>query len=840
MLTFLPGSQVLAFAGLAAAAAPLVIHLLNRQRYRLLDWAAMDFLLEAASRSRSLLQLRDVLLLVLRTAAVALFGLAIARPYFASRAGAAAGGGAVHAVVVVDNSLSMGRERLGGDGTTQLLDDARARAKEFVGRLPPGSRISVLPLCGPAGSFSFDPRRSVEDAEEAIDAIKVVDRAGPAALAIDMASRALALAPDLQDKRVVFIGDQQGVNWPADAATLAAVGEEAGADGGAAKSDGMQVVSVRPPDSDNTWVESLRLEDGIGDLETAARFTAVIRHQGTAPRPGVQVTLSIDGTDVATETVDLEPGQAREVMFAHQFDTAPAADRPAMVTVQAALPPDRLPGDDSRSIVVPVVASLPVVFADQFGSGGEQPRLNRYGETRHLRRLLAPIVARSADSKALIDVRHVRVEQVDRDLLADVRLAVVAGARAPGEVVPVLREFVEQGGRLVIAAGADFDVEEWNATGWDDGAGVLPLPLTGTVGRLPDEADELRPFMLDWKSMKDQSLFRVPGATEEELADLYETPLFFKAVTSGAAASDLATIAAADVRRAGEQRAERSELTEKISRLTRLEAQGQARAEDRDSLRQAREAFERLTPTWLTWTERQAREPPDEQLGPRILAAFEGGEPYLVSRRIGRGEVVWVSSGLFSPWNNLPRTNAMLLFDRLLRSLLADTLPNLTVDTADQYTLPLPASSRRDTVRVTRPDGSTESLPIEALGGDAYGVTLRDMTQRGVYTLVGTRPDLADKDKRESTAWKLPLAANGPARESQPELLDAATFAARAGARDDFRWVDAGTPISVDGARVSGQGSWWWLLLAALGCLVAENVVLARSNREAVSAGGAT
>ena len=837
MLTFLPGSQVLALAGLAAAAAPLVIHLLNRQRYRLLDWAAMDFLLEAASRSRSLLQLRDLLLLLLRTAAVALFGLAIARPYFASRAGAAAGGGAVHAVVVVDNSLSMGRERLGGDGTTQLLDDARARAKEFVGRLPPGSRISVLPLCGPAGSFSFDPRRSVEDAEEAIDAIKVVDRAGSAALAIDMASRAQALAPDLQDKRVVFIGDQQGVNWPADASTLAAVGEDA-ADGTEARSDGMQVVSVRPPDSDNTWIESLRLEDGIGDLEAPARFVAVVRHQGAASRPAVQVKLSIDGADVATETVDLVPGQAREVLFSYQFDTAPAADRPALATAQASLPPDRLPGDDSRSIVVPVVASLPVVFADQFGSGAEQPRLNRYGETRHLRRLLAPVVARAADAKALVDVRHVRVEQIDRDLLADVRLAVIAGARAPGDTVPVLREFVEQGGRLVIAAGAEFDVEEWNAAGWDDGAGILPLPLTGTKGRLPDEAEELRPFTLDWKSMKDQTLFRVPGVTEEELADLYETPLFFKAVTSGAV-SDLASIAAADVRRAVERRDERDRLAEKIARLARLESQGQLRAEDREALRQAREALERLTPAWLTWADLEAREPPDEQLGPRILAAFEGGEPYLVSRRIGRGQVVWVSSGLFSPWNNLPRTNAMLIFDRLLRSLLAETLPSLTVETGDQYTLPLPASSRRDTVRVTRPDGATESLPIEALGGDTYGVTLRDMTQRGVYTLVGTRPDLGDKAQRETTAWKLPLAANGPARESQPELLDAASFAAGLGGRDDFRWVDAGAPISVDGARVSGQGSWWWLLLAALGCLVAENVVLARSNREAAAGGNA-
>lgn len=837
MLTFLPGSQVLALAGLAAAAAPLVIHLLNRQRYRLLDWAAMDFLLEASSRSRSLLQLRDLLLLALRTAAVALFGLAVARPYFASRAGTAAGGGAVHAVLVVDNSLSMGRERLGGGGTTQLLDDAKARAREFVGRLPPGSRISVLPLCGPAGSFSFDPRRSSEDAEEAIDAIRVVDRAGPAALAIDMASRAVALAPDLPDKRVVFIGDQQGVNWPADASTLAAVGEDAGADVAEARADGMQVVSVRPPDGDNTWVESLRLEDGIGDLETPARFTALVRHEGAAPRPGVQVTLAIDGADVATETVDLEPGQAREVLFSHQFDTAAPADRPSMVTVRASLPPDRLPGDDSRSIVVPVVASLPVVFADQLGSGGEQPRLNRYGETRHLRRLLAPVVARTGDGRALVDVRHVRVEQVDRDLLADVRLAVIAGARTPGELVPVLREFVEQGGRLVIAAGADFDAEEWNSSGWADGEGILPLPLTGTMGRLPDESEELRPFMLDWKTMKDQALFRVPGATEEELADLYETPLFFKAVTSGAV-PDLAALAAADVRRAAERRDGRKALEERISQLVRLESQGQARAEDREALRQARESLERIRPAWLTWPEREAAEPPDEQLGPRILATFAGGEPYLVSRRIGHGQVVWVSSGLFSPWNNLPRTNAMLLFDRLLRSLLAETLPNLTVDTADQFTLPLPAANRRDTVRVTRPDGSTESLSIEALGGDAYGVTLRDMTQRGVYTLAGTRPDLADREKREAPVWKLPLAANGPARESQPGVLDAAAFAARARGRDDFRWVDAGAPISVDGARVSGQGSWWWLLLAALGCLVAENVVLARSNREAAPAGG--
>jgi len=829
MLTFLPGSQALALAGLVAAAAPLIIHLLNRRRYRLVDWAAMDFLLEASSRSRSLLQLRDILLLALRTAAVALFGLAIARPFFTSRAGAKAGNGPVHAVLVIDNSLSMGREKLGG---TTLLADAQARAREFAAELPAGSRVSVVPLCGPEGGFSFDPRRTPEDVEEAINAITVVDRGGGAAAAADLAARAAKLAPDLPDKRVVFIGDQQVVNWPGDAATLVTQAE-----GGAF--EGMQVVPVPATDRDNTWIESLTLEDGIGDTETPAVFTALVRHEGAAGRPAVPVALSVDGVEVATQVIDLEPGQSREVTFIHQFDSAASADRPAFSTARVSLPADALPGDDTRSLVVPVVASLPVVFADQYGAEGEQPRQNRYGETRHLRRLLAPLTERGGDQKHLVAVRHVRLDQIDRDLLADVRLVVVAGVRSPGEVVPVLREFVAQGGQLVIAAGAEFDADEWQSGGWRDGLGILPLPLTGTVGSLPDEARELAPFQLDWKGMRDAALFRVPGTPDDELEALYGTPIFFQAVTADATPDTLAAIARADVERSEAEEKERSAAAAEVNRLTAIESQGRASAADREALKQARERLAALAPGWLSWVDRDATAPPAGRLGPRVLATFDNGVPFLVTRPIGRGRVVWVASGLFSPWNTLPRTNAMLLCDRLLRSLLADTLPVLTVETADRYVLPLAAGDRRATVSVRRPDGTTESLQVEALGGDTYGVTLRDVTQRGIYTFTATKPDLGDREGRETTVWTRPLAANGPARESQPQLLDASSFAERVAGGDTFRWVAPDARISVDGARIGGQGSWWWLLLAALGCLVAENVVLARTNQEAATPGEA-
>lgn len=834
MLAFPPGSLPLAIAGLAAAAAPVVIHILNRQRFRVLDWAAMDFLLEAASRSRSLLQLRDILLLLLRTAAVALFGLAIARPFLAARAGAAAGGGPVHAIVVIDNSLSMGREKLGGDKT--LLDDARLRAQQFIERLPPGSRTSVIPLCGPAGTFSFDARRGAEDTKEALDAITVVDRPGSAAAVVDLAARAAQLAADLPDKRVVFIGDQQAVTWPSDAGSLLA--KETGADGQGLRFDGIQVVQVAPDSTDNTWVESLRLEDGVADLNAPAIFTAVIRHAGAAPRPGVRVSLSVDGDQVAGTTVDLEPGQTREVSFTHEFHAVPAEGRPAFAPATVSLPPDRVPGDDTRSVVAPVLAAVPVVFVDQTGASDENPRLNRYGETRHLRRLLAPLVAGEEARRNLVQVRHIKIDALDREALSDARLVVIAGVPEPGPAVAMLREFVAQGGRLVIAAGGDFDADAWNAAGWLDGRGILPVPLAGPIGQLPDAAIDIKPFFLDWKTMKDEPLFRLSGTPEDELADLYESPVFFQAVASDADASKVAQIAAADVARATEEQVERSRLAGEVTRLTELESRGRATPADREALRQAREQLEALSPTWLSWAAAAESDSPPKPQGPRVLAAFDNGLPFLVSRQIGHGEVVWVSSGLFSPWNTLPKTNAILLFDRLLRSLLATTLPDLNVATADQFTIPLGSGDRRADMRLIRPGEREESLAVEALGGDAYGVTIRDMTARGVYTIVASKADLADRDRRDMVLWDRPLAANGEARESEPGVLTAASFAAKTGDSDAFRWVDRDAPISVDGARVSGQGSWWWLLVAALGCLVAENTLLARMN--APAAEGAT
>jgi len=773
MIAFPPGALPLAIAGVSAAAAPILIHLFNRARYREVDWGAMEFLLEAAKRSRSLLRFRDLWLLVLRSVAVVLFGLAVARPFLRFDAAAGAAGGPVHAMIVIDNSMSMGRTRLGG---TTLLDDAKARAKECLTNLPAGSRTTVMPLCGPAGSYSLDPLRTQEDAVEAVEAIRCVDRAGTVAQALDLATQAAERAPDLAAKRIVFIGDQQIAAWPGDAQTLLASGE---GQPGRPPLD-LQAVAVAVPETDNTWVESFAVTDGVADVELPATLTAVIRHEGSEPRRHVQVSLTIDAAEVATETVDLEPGQAREVTFSHLFDATVEPGRPAFVAATVSLPADAVPQDDRRGLVVPVVAALPAVFVDQFGAAGEDVRRGRLGETRSLRRLLAPVTSRDVLQKQLVKVRHATIEKLDEETLSGAVLAVVAGIRGPGAAVPLLRSFVEQGGQLVIAAGGDFDAAEWTSAAWLDGAGILPAPLAGTTGRLPDEAGRLDPRRLAWNSMRDEPLFRVPDVPADELADLYGGPLFFKTVDTDMAGAGL-------------------------------------------------ENFE------------------NPALRPRVLAAFDDGTPFLVTRRIGKGSVAWLATGLTGPWNTLAKTNALLLCDRLLRGMLADTLPVHTIPSADRFTLPVAAADRRATLTLSRPDehGNSselvESLTVEALGGDAYGVTLRDIDRRGIYVVTATAArDAASsapggRDTVGEVLWRQHLAVNGPARESEPAVFDARSFKVRHADVEGLRWIGPDERIEFSGARVFGHDAWWWLLLVCMGCLVGESCLLARPREQAAA-----
>src|SRR3954466_5208376 len=78
-LAVLFASPLGALATLAAAASvPVVIHLLKRRRYRIVDWAAMRFLLAARRQNVRRLRVEQLLLLAIRIMLVVLLVTAMA------------------------------------------------------------------------------------------------------------------------------------------------------------------------------------------------------------------------------------------------------------------------------------------------------------------------------------------------------------------------------------------------------------------------------------------------------------------------------------------------------------------------------------------------------------------------------------------------------------------------------------------------------------------------------------------------------------------------------------------------------------------------------------------
>src|SRR5436190_1809342 len=100
-----------ALAGLALASIPIIIHILNRRRFKIVNWAAMEFLLRAMRQNRRRLRFEQWILLATRCLLVLLLGMALARPLGCENAAIALmGGRAGMSVIVIDNSYSSAYE----------------------------------------------------------------------------------------------------------------------------------------------------------------------------------------------------------------------------------------------------------------------------------------------------------------------------------------------------------------------------------------------------------------------------------------------------------------------------------------------------------------------------------------------------------------------------------------------------------------------------------------------------------------------------------------------------------------------------------------------------------
>lgn len=482
----------------AAVAVPILIHLLNRRRFRRVSWAAMRFLQASLEKNRRRMELEEWLLLALRCLIVALLALALARP--ALRAAASfLGTGQATAVLLLDPSASLGAQ----DGTRPRFDLARQAAEAAVDAFPVGSALAVLlaadrvlePIAEPTLDLNL-VRKTVREAE-------LTDLASDHVPAIRRAIEILGDQTALR-KEIVLVTDRQALGWRrwADAA------DELGK---VSRDTRLRVVFVGEPLDDNLAVAALRRSPGFASAREPLRYHAEIVNRGASPVRQVRATLHVDrGPAIDEAVVDvLGPGEAREVtLFARLPD-------PGYHAVTVRLPPDRLPADDERTAMVRGIDQAPILIVDG------DPESNSAFFLRHA---LQPVPPDAAPGY-LLQPRITTPAQMTGVRLGDYAAVLLADVPSlTGSAIESLSRYVRQGGALLLFLGTRTQPAFYNSELLER-AGLLPASLGAVRG---DPSGDTPAFTLEsggyahpifalWNESRGQSLAAVQFRAAWEL-----------------------------------------------------------------------------------------------------------------------------------------------------------------------------------------------------------------------------------------------------------------------------------------------------------------------------------
>ena len=449
--------------GLLLAGIPILIHILNKRRFRRRAWAAMEFLLAALKKTRRRMFLEEILLLLLRTAAAALLALLAARPLSSGPGllASLAGEKGAHHVLLLDDSASMSQAQ----GGRTLLQEAGARALQLARGLMArrrGDRITLL-LSSRPDSPLLDGRPLTRETlgllEKETSGISPTGlRLRPARLLGSLARRAKEFAgPEKRKVAAYLFSDFRKTDWSAKASgpdpslrkSLAAL---------ARSGVSLVLVPAGGGSSSGAGITSLLPAGNLAAAGVPLEIRVSVRNQGNLPLPPLEPKASFGGRVLPLESLPaLAPGEEKALTFQVSFST------PGDHQVTVEIPGDDLPADNRRFLAFHVRDSARVLLVAPPGRPGAA------GPAFFLQAALAP---GEVDSGFTTDT--CAPAQAATRSLAPYDLVILAGTAAPPPLLARhLLSFVEKGGGLLLFAGPRTVPGAWNRTL----GSLLPYPL---------------------------------------------------------------------------------------------------------------------------------------------------------------------------------------------------------------------------------------------------------------------------------------------------------------------------------------------------------------------------
>jgi Aerotolerance regulator N-terminal len=522
MLTFLiPTAMAL---GLAMVSAPIIIHLINRMRFKRIRWAAMEFLLKSQKRNRRRLIIEQLLLLLLRCSLVLLAAFLVSRFVGCNNEKNPSGGGMVH-YVLIDDSLSM-TDAWKENGVPK---DAFTQAKGLVGELArklgtnnTSQEFHVAFLSDPGNNF-FHEKLGNETIAELGN--KLDDPAIKATSLHLKPEDGVAAAAEFFDTQK---GTQRQLHIVSDFRTTDWVGPEATElskriDGLLKSGITVNLIDCAGPTRNQNWgvstyhqnvaVVDLRADTRVAALGMPVQFSAVVQNFSPAAAQNLYLTVKVNGVEelgASQPIASINPNSAAPVTFMIPFKEKGFNQ----ITATLREEPEGLRGDDMRFALVDVRDQVEILMIDGNGANGLKPG----GDTFFLQTVFT-----SAQGYAVVPRNLDELEKGNLDQYPSIYLLNVPEIKNE-KALKNLEEYVKRGGHVCFFLGDKVKPGWYNEMLYKDGQGMLPVPLAEKFNyQKMSEEDKFKKLFLE-----EQQKVYLRDEKHPMLADAYKWQAIFR------------------------------------------------------------------------------------------------------------------------------------------------------------------------------------------------------------------------------------------------------------------------------------------------------------------------
>lgn len=516
-----------------AAAIPVVIHMINRQRAKELPFSTLRFLKISVEKTRNRRRIHDIFLMLLRMAVLVLIALGLAKPTVTNLANLLGGGATSAVAIVLDNSASMGVV----DSGARRFDVALGAARQIMDQLRDGDRVALFIASG------VDPRkndergkldRTHETVRQAIEQVQLSYERADLPPLVEQARRVLAES-DAPNKQIFVITDLQALAWRSlleKEAETDGKGEAPIADGAGRKPDLREkeveipiiFVDCHRAPKPNVAVHDVEFQAAVPVAGLPVKASATLFNAAAVGQQR-HVELYVDGQKKAAGPVmKIAPGGTARHDFTFAFD------RGGLHKCEVRLVGDDGSAmDDRRFFTVEIDQGIPVAVVK-----GAAHEISYLEDTYYLD---AALSAGQQGGSAIKPNSLTLAELAGETLSRYTAIFLVNVPALDAALAAKLRSYVENGGNVVWVCGDNVDPAAYNTMNDEANKALLPLPLIDV--RAPGPEDTVDSWHIGFLDKEHAALSHLV-----EPASIYQSVLVYRHVRMDPAGSAAARVLA--------------------------------------------------------------------------------------------------------------------------------------------------------------------------------------------------------------------------------------------------------------------------------------------------------